>query len=88
MNDQEGKVAATRRIEAKREFVAHAVVYFLVNIALVIVWAVASAGYFWPGWVIGGWGIGLVAHGLGVYVRSRPITEESIRNEMRNQPRH
>lgn len=87
MNDHKGRAAAISRIEAKRGFVAHAVIYVLVNIALVIVWAVASAGYFWPGWVIGGWGIGLVSHALGVYVRPRPISEESIRTEMKNQSR-
>jgi hypothetical protein len=49
--------------------------YVVVNVALVIVWALASAGYFWPGWVIGGWGIGLAAHGLSVYMDARPISE-------------
>ena len=88
MNDQERRAAAIGRIEAKRAFVVHAVIYVIVNIALVIVWAVSSAGFFWPVWVIGGWGIGLVSHGLGVYVRSRPISEERIQDEMRNQPRH
>lgn len=88
MNDQKGRAAAISRIEAKRGFVAHAVIYVLVNVALVIVWAVASAGDFWPGWVIGGWGIGLVSHALRVYVLPRPISEDSIRDEMRNQSKH
>ncbi len=88
MNDQKGRAAAIGRIKAKREFVLHAMTYVVVNIALVIVWALASAGYFWPGWVIAGWGIGLASHAVNVYVLPRPISEESIRDEMRNQPRH
>lgn len=83
MNDKD-RTAAIRRIKAKREFVVHATTYVLVNIALVIIWVVASAGYFWPGWVIGGWGIGLVSHAVNVYIRPRPISEESIQAEMRN----
>lgn len=86
MNEQD-RVVAIRRIKAKREFVVHAVIYVIVNIALVIVWAVGSGGVFWPGFVIGGWGIGLVGHALQVYVLPRPISEESIQAEMKNHPK-
>ena len=88
MNDQQRRAAAVERIETKRAFMVHAAIYVTVNIALVIIWAVASAGYFWPGWVIGGWGIGLVAHALQAYVLPRPISEERIQDEMKKQPRH
>jgi len=37
---------AIKRLIAKRGFRAHAVVYVLVNLLLVIVWATASRGYF------------------------------------------
>ena len=88
MNDQQSRAAAVERIEAKRGFMVHAAIYVIVNIALVITWAVSSAGYFWPGWVIGGWGIGLVSHAIEVYVRHRPISEDRIRNEMTHQSKH
>ncbi len=87
MNDQD-RTAAIKRIKAKREFMAHAATYLLVNIGLVIIWALTSAGYFWPGWVMVGWGIGLVAHAVEVYFRPRPISEESIQAEMRKHSRH
>jgi len=41
-----------------------------------------GGGYFWPAWVIAGWGVGLVLHGWEVFVR-RPITEADIEQEMR-----
>ncbi len=39
-------------------------------------------GYFWPIWVMAGWGVGLVMHGYDVYFR-RPITDADIDAEMR-----
>lgn len=34
--------------------------YVLVNVLLVAIWAATGAEYFWPMWVILGWGIGLL----------------------------
>ena len=31
----------------------------MVNAFLIGVWALTGHGYFWPAWVLGGWGIGL-----------------------------
>lgn len=48
-----------KRIKALREFYQSLVIYGLVNAGLIIVWAVSGGGYFWPIWVIVGWGLGL-----------------------------
>ena len=73
---------ARRRVQAKREFVSHVVAYVVVNVFLVCVWATTGAGYFWPAWVIGGWGAGLALHGWDVFLR-RPVTEADIDAELR-----
>ena len=75
------RAAAIKRINARRDFIKHLIVYAVVNAGLIVIWAVTSAGYFWPGWVLGGWGIGLVLHGWDLYGR-RPISEEDIRREI------
>jgi len=82
MDDQERRDAAIKRIKDKRDFKTHAVSYVVVNLFLVGVWAVSGGGYFWPGWVMAGWGIGLVLHGWQTYREERPITEEDIQREM------
>jgi fatty acid desaturase len=82
MEDQERRDAAIKRIKDKRDFKTHVVTYVLVNLFLVGVWAVSGSGYFWPGWVMAGWGIGLVLHGWQTYRGDRPITEEDIQREM------
>ena len=37
--------------------------------------------YFWPAWVLLGWGVGLVLNVWDVYFR-RPVTERDIDREM------
>jgi uncharacterized membrane protein YecN with MAPEG domain len=78
--------AARRRLQAKRDFSAHLVSYVVVNAFLVVVWAVTGAGYFWPIWVIGCWGIGLVLHAWDVFFR-RPLTEADVDAELQRQHR-
>lgn len=82
MDDQEQRDAAIKRIKDKREFKTHAVSYVVVNLFLIGVWAVSGGGYFWPGWVLAGWGVGLVLHGWQTYRWERPINEEDIQREM------
>ena len=78
----EAREIARKRLLAKREFTANIVAYVVVNAFLILVWFVTGAGYFWPGWVLAAWGIGLALHGWEVYFR-RPITEADIQDEMR-----
>lgn len=84
MDVEERRVAAIGRIEAKREFTTHVFVYLAVNTLLVVVWAVASGGYFWPVWPIAGWGVGVAVHAWETF--RRPISEEAIRREMDRTP--
>ena len=71
---------ARKRIEKRRNLLATLVAYVVVNAALVGVWAVTGRGYFWPGWVMALWGVGMVL-GLFDYLR-RPITEADVDAEL------
>ncbi len=73
--------AALKRLRAKRGFWEHVAVYALVNTLLIIVWAFSGRGYFWPIWVLAGWGIGLAMNAWAVFFQ-RPISEDDIRREM------
>ena len=78
----ERRAAAIDRINSKRDFRNHALIYCAVNALLVVVWAGSGAGYFWPIWAIGGWGFGLAMHAWQVYGQ-KPISEDDIVEEMR-----
>lgn len=73
---------ARKQVEKKHKFRGDVVAYVIVNVFLIGIWAVSGAGYFWPGWVLAGWGVLLLLDAWNVYFR-RPITETEIDEEMR-----
>jgi hypothetical protein len=77
MPEEEIYQQARKRVEEKKGFFVHLAVYIVVNILLVIIWAFpAGGGYPWFIWCLGGWGIGILFHFLGVFVFSRPSNWE------------
>ncbi|MGH2685525.1 MAG: 2TM domain-containing protein [Actinomycetota bacterium] len=83
MSDEELRNRALRRIAKKQEFRSHLTAYVLVNIGLVVIWALTGRDYFWPIWPILGWGIGLGFHAWETFgTPSRGPTEDQIRREM------
>ena len=81
MDHHDERRAAAARIADRRDFRNHAFIYCAVNTLLVVIWAASGAGYFWPIWVIAGWGIGLAAHGWRIHGQ-KPISEAEIDEEM------
>lgn len=85
-HESEAWVEARKRVTERRDFGSHLVAYLVVNSFLVFIWAITGAGYFWPAWVLAGWGIGLVMHTWEVFFR-RPVTDADIEAELRRQRR-
>ncbi len=80
--DDRRRREAVRRLEKKRGWTSGMVAYVVVNAFLIGIWAVTGRGYFWPGWVLGGWGMGMVLSFWDIFVR-RPISESDIDAELR-----
>ena len=72
---------ARTRAERKRKFRGDLVAYVVINAFLVGIWAVSGFGYFWPGWVLAGWGVFLLLGAWDVYYR-HDVTQEDIEREM------
>jgi hypothetical protein len=81
-SEDELREEAVASIKRKRGFKQTLLAYVIVNIGLIIVWAATGAGYFWPAWVIGGWGIGLAFQAYDAYGRRRTIGEDEISSEI------
>jgi 2TM domain len=72
---------ALERLKKKSDFRTHLLVYVLVNAMLIGIWAATGTGFFWPIFVILGWGIGVVLNGWDVYRRPFP-TQAQIEHEI------
>jgi len=53
------RASARRRAEAKRDLMSHVAAFVIVNASLIGIWMM-TGGYFWPAWVLGLWGAGLL----------------------------
>ena len=73
---------ARKRVERKRKFRADLVAYAVINAFLIGVWVASGMGYFWPAWVLAGWGMLLVLDAWNVFYR-HPVTPTDIENELR-----
>jgi hypothetical protein len=64
-SDEERLAHARRRVAALKGFYLHLFIFAVVLAALAII-NFAVGGPWWVLWVLLGWGIGLLAHGLAV----------------------
>ena len=92
MTDEQVYALAKKRVQARKDFSIHLIVYLGVNALLVCLWLfVTGRGFPWFVFPLGGWGIGLIAHfftsrgaGRGEAGRRSPSIEreaEKIRRE-------
>jgi hypothetical protein len=73
---------ARTRIKKRRDLRTHAVVFLLVNSAIVGIWlATSQGGFFWPVFPIVFWGIGLAMNAWDVYMSS-DISEQDVDREL------
>jgi len=76
---------ARRHVERKIGFYTHLAVYVVVNGGLFLVNFMFSPGKVWAVWPLFGWGIGLLFHGLGVFLHApgTPWKQRMIENELK-----
>ena len=57
---------ARAHVKKLRRFYTDVLIYAVVNLGLILIWARSGGGPFWPIWVIVGWGIGLGVHAFSL----------------------
>lgn len=74
---------ARKRLEERRGFVPHLIMYLVINAGLVVIWlATGPDGFFWPAFPLLIWGAGVVMHAWNAFV-TKPITEADVDRETR-----
>ncbi len=66
-SDEVLREKARQRAEDKVGFFVHLGVYLTVNAFFWVLWFTTGQGYPWPVFIMAAWGIGVVAHGIGVF---------------------
>ena len=78
----DARSAARKRLEERRGFVPHVLIYVVVNAGLIFIWANAGGDvFFWPAIPLLGWGIGVLMHGWNAFF-AEPITEADVDREL------
>jgi len=82
MTEEQIYALAKKRVEARRDFAIHLIVYLGVNTLLVCLWLfVTGRGFPWFVFPLGGWGIGVVAHYFSTRVHKEADRIRSARVE-------
>jgi len=81
-DDVELRRLAARRADMKLAFRSHLFAYVVVNAGLVAINLITSRDYFWAIWPIIGWGVGLAAHAVTVYMDGEGMRDRMIQQEL------
>ncbi|MES2170113.1 MAG: 2TM domain-containing protein [Actinomycetota bacterium] len=85
MSTDEDPIRAQAResLKRKQDFWRFVWVWIGVSLILAVIWYFTGAGYFWPGWAIGGMAIAVFFTALNAYgPGKRIITDDDIDAEI------
>ena len=75
------RTTARKRIEERRGFFPHLIMFLVINTGLIIIWTATNPdGFFWPVFPILFWGAGLLMHAWNAFF-ARPVTEAEVDRE-------
>lgn len=87
MEDNTNYRDAKHHVDRKIGFFIHLAVYLVVNAGLIVLNVLQTPGKAWAFWPLFGWGIGLLFHGLAVFLNAPGAAwkQRMIENEMNKQ---
>jgi hypothetical protein len=60
-------IRAKKRVQNLKAFYIHLIVYILVNAMLLVINLISDADNWWFLYPLGGWGIGVIVHGISTF---------------------
>ncbi len=73
---------ARKRAKVKMDFIRHVAAYLTVMVILAIINNLTDSSYQWWLWPALGWGIGIVAHFLTVFIGDSGLEKKLIEKEL------
>ncbi len=67
-SEEELMALARKRAQDKVGFYTHFAIYVVINAMLILIWWFTGAGFPWFIFVLGFWGIGLIANFVSVFI--------------------
>ena len=83
MDNDEAYQEAKKRVQEIRGFYNHFGAYVVVNTLLFAINIITSPDALWFYWPLLGWGVGLAAHGFGVFVTGGVLGKEWEERKLR-----
>jgi hypothetical protein len=75
-----------RQARRRQSFYRSLAIYLAVNAMMVGIWLFSGGGYFWPIWIILGWGVGIVAQGVGAFGPGAGLDDHDERRRDQRSP--
>jgi hypothetical protein len=82
MSEEQIYEEARLRVKAKKDFYGHLTSWAVVNVILIIVWALTSPGYPWFLWPLCIWGVFVLLHYLRTFIFERKSDRAAIEKEV------
>lgn len=83
MSEEEIYEEAKKRVKAKKDFYSHLGAWVLVNIVLVVIWALTDfGGYPWFLWPLCIWGVFVLSHFVQAFVFKPRMDRGAIEEEV------
>ncbi len=82
MDNKRALKKAKLRTGAKLGFYLHGAVFVTVIVMLAIINFATSSQYLWFLWVLMAWGVGIIFHGLAVFLFASGSTDKMIADEL------
>jgi hypothetical protein len=83
MDESELHKLAQKRVQMRRGFLIHLLLYVFVNAMLIVIWSVTGKGYPWFVWPLAVWGAGIFANALVVAIEVISPEDRAIDREVR-----
>jgi hypothetical protein len=81
MSEEQIYEEARRRVKERKDFYGHLTAWAIVNIILIVIWALTSRGYPWFLWPLCIWGVFVLFQYLRVFVFERKSDRAAIEKE-------